>query len=188
MIIAAAQASFFTGREKTRIVMLVDTTAVLLNAALDYMWIFGRLGFSAHGIVGAAWATTPAEWFRVFVYGWLMLRPAMRQLYHMSAGWRPQAAMMGRLWRYCLFDALNVVFVSAIRGAGDMRFVLWTTLGMSPAPLLATWWGISRQGWGLLWCWAVITAWVCSLGLIYLGRFLQGRWRQMRVIEPETAP
>ena len=58
---------------------------------------------------------------------------------------------------------------------------------MSPPPLLATWWGVARQGWGLLWCWVVITAWVCSLGLIYLARFLQGRWQQMRVIEPEAA-
>jgi MATE family multidrug resistance protein len=85
---------------------------------------------------------------------------------------------------YCLFDALNVVFASAIRGAGDMRFILLITLATSPPPLVAAWWGIARQGWGLLWCWLVITAWVCSLGLIYLARFLQGRWKQMRVIEP----
>ena len=69
MIIAAAQASFFTGREKTRVVMFVDTAATLLNAALDYVWIFGRFGFPAGGIAGAAWATTTAEWFRVLVYG-----------------------------------------------------------------------------------------------------------------------
>ena len=89
---------------------------------------------------------------------------------------------------YCLFDALNVVFVGAIRGAGDMRFILLTTLVMSPPPLLAAWWGMARQGWGLLWCWIVITVWVCALGLIYLARFLQGRWRQMRVIEPNAIP
>jgi multidrug resistance protein, MATE family len=86
---------------------------------------------------------------------------------------------------YCLFDALNVIFVGAIRGAGDMRFILLTTLVMSPPPLAAAWWGIARQGWGLIWCWIVITIWICLLGLIYMARFLQGRWRQMRVIEPE---
>jgi MATE family multidrug resistance protein len=68
-----------------------------------------------------------------------------------------------------------------------MRFILWTTLLTSPPPLVATWWGVARQGWGLLWCWTVITAWVCSLGLIYLARFLQGRWQQMRVIESDIA-
>ncbi len=315
MIIAAAQVSFFTGREKTRVVMGVDTVATLLNAGLDYIWIFGHCGFSPHGIAGAAWATTTAGWFRVLVYAWLMLRPANRQVYQMAAGWRPRADLMRRLWRYagpgglqtfmevaaftvflmlvgrlgelplaattlaftinnlawvpmwglgtavtaivgqqlgrncpelaaraawtalvialvymgtmafcfvavpdwflnafaarasvaafgplrettivllrfvaayCLLDAFSVVFSSTIRGAGDMRFILWTTLVTSPPPLLATWWGVWRQGWGLLWCWAVITAWVCALGLIYLARFLQGRWRQMRVIEPEV--
>jgi MATE family multidrug resistance protein len=86
---------------------------------------------------------------------------------------------------YCLFDALNMIFASAIKGAGDTRFVFLTTLVMSPPPVLATWWGIAYMGWGLTWCWTVITLWVCSLGLIYLARFLQGHWRQMRVIEPE---
>jgi MATE family multidrug resistance protein len=315
MIIAAAQVSFFTGRGKTRVVMCVDTTATLLNAVLDYAWIFGHLGFSAGGIAGAAWATTTAEWFRVLAYGGIMFRPANIQTYQWATAWRPNARLMGRLWRYggpgglqtfmevaaftvflilvgrlgevplaattlaftinnvawvpmwglgtavtamvgqqlgqnradlaaratwtalgmalaymgtmavlyvtvpdwflkghaagtspatfgplrdltvvllrfvaayCLFDALNVVFVSAIRGAGDMRFILLTTLVMSPPPLLAAWWGIARQGWGLLWCWSIITVWICSLGLIYLVRFLQGRWREMRVIEPEA--
>ncbi len=55
---------------------------------------------------------------------------------------------------------------------------------MTPLPLLAAWAGVHHGG-GLLWCWTVITVWICLLGLIYFGRFLQGRWRQMRVIEPE---
>jgi hypothetical protein len=67
----------------------------------------------------------------------------------------------------------------------DMRFVFFTTLVMSPPPVLATWWGITYRGWGLMGCWTVITLWVCGLGLIYGARFLQGRWRHMRVIEPE---
>ena len=36
-----------------------------------------------------------------------------------------------------------------------------------------------------MWCWVVITAWVIAFGLIFCGRFLQGHWRHMRVIEPE---
>ncbi len=88
---------------------------------------------------------------------------------------------------YCLFDAMNVVFMSAIRGAGDTRFVFWTSLGTSLLPLSLAWLGIQYLGQGLLWCWTLITLWVCSAGLIYLARFLQGKWRTMRVIEPEVA-
>ena len=83
---------------------------------------------------------------------------------------------------YCLMDAMNVVFMSAIRGAGDTRFVLCTALGTSLVPLSLAWLGIYRLGQGVLWCWTLITLWVCSAGLIYLGRFLHGKWRTMRVI------
>jgi multidrug resistance protein, MATE family len=87
---------------------------------------------------------------------------------------------------YCLFDALNVVFMSAIRGAGDTRFVFWTSLVTSLVPLTLTWVGIHYLGQGLLWCWMLITLWVCSAGTIYFARFLNGKWRTMRVIEPES--
>ena len=60
-----------------------------------------------------------------------------------------------------------------------------TSLVMTPMPLLAAWAGIHFAHLGLLWCWVVITVWICALGLIYCGRFLQGRWRHMRVIESE---
>ena len=68
---------------------------------------------------------------------------------------------------YCLFDALNMVFVSRAEGAGDTRFILITSLVMTPMPLLAAWAGIRFAHWGLLWCWVVITVWICALGLIY---------------------
>ena len=89
VVIAAAQASFFTGREQTRVVMFVDTTATVLNAALDYLWIFGRCGFPAGGITGAAWATVTAEWFRVLVYALVMLRPATRGTYQLTVSGGP---------------------------------------------------------------------------------------------------
>lgn len=86
---------------------------------------------------------------------------------------------------YCLFDALNIVFVGALKGAGDTRFVLWNNLIVAPVPIFAGWWGITRLGWGLVWCWVVITAWICALGVVFCARFLHGRWRTMRVIEPD---
>lgn len=88
---------------------------------------------------------------------------------------------------YCVFDAMNMIFVSALKGAGDMRFVLLSTMVISPLPILAAWFGIRYFDLGLLWAWAVVTAWISTLGIIYLARFLQGRWKAMRVIEPEYA-
>jgi multidrug resistance protein, MATE family len=98
---------------------------------------------------------------------------------------------------YCLFDAMNLTFVSALRGAGDMRFILLTTIVVAPVPVLVAWlgmnpyWlepilGVELHGLGLIWCWWVITGWICVIGMIYCFRFLQGRWKQMRVIESEA--
>jgi MATE family multidrug resistance protein len=86
---------------------------------------------------------------------------------------------------YCLFDAMCIIFAGALKGAGDTRFILLTNLLTSPLPVLAAWWGIAVGGWGPIGCWWVITLWITAMGWIYLARFLQGRWRSMRVIEPE---
>ena len=63
--------------------------------------------------------------------------------------------------------------------------MLRVSLILSPMPLVAGWGGITYFGWGLIWCWVVITAWIWALGLTFFARFLHGRWRTMRVIEPE---
>ena len=56
-IINNALASFFNGRGETKIPMYVALAGNAVNIGLDYVLIFGKLGFPALGIVGAAWAT-----------------------------------------------------------------------------------------------------------------------------------
>lgn len=84
---------------------------------------------------------------------------------------------------YCLFDAMSIVFSAAIKGAGDTRFVLLVTIAASGVPVGMSWVGIRLFGYGLLWAWLSLTAWAWLLGVVFLLRFLQGRWRKMRVIE-----
>jgi Na+-driven multidrug efflux pump len=45
----------------------------------------------------------------------------------------------------------------------------------------------SETGSALVGWWWVMTGWSCALGVIYLIRFQLGRWKAMRVIEPELA-
>ena len=56
-VINNALASFFSGRGKTKIPMWAAVVGNLVNVGLDYVMIFGKLGFPAMGIEGAAWAT-----------------------------------------------------------------------------------------------------------------------------------
>ncbi len=313
-IIGGAMSAFFTGLGRTRVVMVVDSFASLLNIGLDYAWIFGRFGLPECGIEGAAWATVVSLWFRVFAYmAWMML-PRYRKSHNLWRGRHYDGEIFRRLLRYggpnglqmlveiagftlflllvgnlgsqamaattlafnvnllafmpmlglgialstivgqqlgrndakmaaraawtsfsmaevytgamaavyvllpnvlllghaagttpeqfeqirptvvvllrfvaayCMFDALNVIFVSALKGAGDTRFIMLTSIFVTPVPLLAAWIGIRYCDAGLLWCWTTITGWIFALAAVYWVRFLQGHWRHMRVIEPE---
>ncbi|MEM7312409.1 MAG: MATE family efflux transporter [Planctomycetota bacterium] len=87
---------------------------------------------------------------------------------------------------YCLFDACVVVFSSALKGAGDTRFVLMTTLIFSPCFIAAAWLGRTILGWRIHGCWLVLTGWICILGIIYAVRYRSGQWESMRVIEMDA--
>jgi multidrug resistance protein, MATE family len=57
--------------------------ANLVNVGLNYLWIFGHLGFPAMGVLGSAWATTVSRWLMAFMIlglGWHTLRPYLREV------------------------------------------------------------------------------------------------------------
>jgi multidrug resistance protein, MATE family len=313
-VVGAAQSAYFTGRGRVAVVMWVDLAAALCNILLDYAWIFGRLGFPAWGIAGAAWATVAAHCLKVALLAWLiycaegtpwraslrawrldwdaltrLLRfglPAGLQLALEMAGFTALVMLIGMLgeaelaattvafsvnslaflpmlglgsavttlvgqrlgqnlprcaaratwtafwigttymtaWAvvyatlpdfllaahgaqataanypevrriasellvfvalYSLFDTMNIVFSSAIKGAGDTRFVAFTTLFMSTIHVFAAWYGVRTWGWEIRGVWTVATVWIIAQGLIYWARFGQGKWRTMRVIGPD---
>ncbi len=313
MIVAQALASFYSGRGKTKVVMVVDTIVALVNLALDWVLIFGKFGFPAMGIAGAGWATVIALWLKAAIYVALLMQRHNREQFGTLRGMRWDSALFGRLvyfggpsgmqlvldvmgftvfillvgrlgtteaeattmafsistlafmpvwgmsmaasilvgqhlgedrddlaaratWTslqvalaymasisllylvvpdlflasffagdrsaetraavhhvavtllrfvaaYNLLDATLMVFSSAIKGAGDTQFVLWVSLVMATTMSVLSWVAVERLEVGIYGCWALITAWVWSLGLIFLWRFLGGAWRSMRVIE-----
>jgi MATE family multidrug resistance protein len=48
---------YFSGIGKTKIVMVATIVAMLVNVVLDYILVFGKFGFPAMGVTGAALAT-----------------------------------------------------------------------------------------------------------------------------------
>ncbi len=310
MLVAAPITGYFSGTRRTAVVMVVDAASTLLNAVLDYLWIFGKGGFAAGGIAGAAWATVAALLVRTAIYlillllkrehaqyGTRQIRADVRLLSRLwyfgvpnglqlfievlaftafvlfvgTLGTEPLAATnvalnissfafmpvygigqaatvlvgqyLGRnrtryaarsAWSaltlamlymiaisalyvlvpdwflfgyflqeveqsqslrmmcvlllrfvaaYNLFDAMNIVFSYAIKGAGDTHFVFAVTSVMAMFLVIVSAWLVYHVEAGIYECWWLLTIWTCLLGLIYAGRFLSGVWTRMRVIE-----
>jgi MATE family multidrug resistance protein len=312
-LVTASANSFFAGRGDSRTVLLVSATGLVVNALLDYAWIFGRWGFPAWGIAGAGWATVCGGWASAVVSLALLLRPEYRKVFATGEVWRFEPALFRRLmyyglpnglmvaldacaftgftfvvgkfgaaelaasnititlnivvilpvlgigqavevlvgrrlgedrptiaerttWTgfllawlmmaavavtyvtipdllvepfrtpgdaaaaaaadtarvllrfvaaYCLFDAANLIFSFALRGAGDTRFVTLAAIGPAWLVMVGPTWLAYTRHWGLYWAWAFASAYIALLALIFLLRFRSGKWKSMRVIEPE---
>jgi MATE family multidrug resistance protein len=310
-LLTASANSFFTGRGDSRTVLLVSATGLVVNAVLDYAWIFGRWGFPAWGIAGAGWATVAGAWASTMLSWSLLLRREYRKQFCTGRCWRFEPALFGRLmyfglpnglmvfldalaftgftfvvgkfgeaelaatnititlnivvilpvlgigqavevlvgrrlgedrpdiaerstwtgfllaWSamaavavvyvgtpdlllwpfrtpgdsgatgsadvarvllrfvaaYCMFDAANLVFSFALRGAGDTRFVTLAALGPAWLIMVLPTYLAYRHGWGLYWAWTFASAYIAVLALIFLARFRAGKWKTMRVIE-----
>ncbi len=141
-----------------------------------------RSTWSAFALGAALMAPVAALY--VFAPHWLL---AAYSLHSDPSDFAELEDLASRLLRfvaaYCVFDAMNVILSGALKGAGDTRFVLLVTLSAALVAGLGCWLGVKQFGLGLYFCWSVMTGWVCFLGVVFLGRFLQGRWRSMRVIE-----
>ncbi len=91
---------------------------------------------------------------------------------------------------YSFFDAMAIVFGSAIRAAGDTVFSMSMTCacawGLLVIPTYFTWKNhdvASGTNGLLMWSWIWCSIYVITLGFGFLGRFLSGRWMTMSIID-----
>ena len=319
MLIAQSLSAFYGGRGKTWVVMLVDTGVVIVNLALDWVLIFGYLGFPKMGIAGAGWATVIAFWLKALIYIPLILQKKHRQEFHTwigltldrplfrrllrfgfpsglqmlldILGWTVFVLLVGQLghtefiattlafsvssvafmpiwgfgmatsilvgqklgedrddlaaratWTllgigmsymvvisslyvltpdlflsgffagskespeqqaaahtmavnllcfiaaYNLLDAVLMMFVNALKGAGDTRFILLITVLMAVLLAFFSWLAVVKLKLGIYACWGLVVGWVWVMGTMFFWRFQTGKWRLMRVIESQHTP
>ncbi len=85
---------------------------------------------------------------------------------------------------YSLFDTMNIIFSNTLRGAGDTRFVMFTSVSLSwILMIIPTYFGTVVYNWGIYTTWIFLTAYIVVLGFVFYARFLGGKWESMRVIE-----
>lgn len=102
VVINNALAGFFTGRGRTGITMAVTLVGNILNIFLTYILVFGKFGFPAMGIKGAAYAAVIGSFSITVIFLCLVLGPKARKQFrtHRLFGFNPAAAW--RLIKYGL--------------------------------------------------------------------------------------
>ncbi|MEW6572488.1 MAG: MATE family efflux transporter [Bacillota bacterium] len=89
---------------------------------------------------------------------------------------------------YSLFDTMNIIFASAVKGAGDTHYVMWLNVIVSAFVLvLPSYVTIILLGNGIYAGWLMASVYITVLGLAFLARFLRGKWKSMRVIETSAS-
>ena len=89
-----------------------------------------------------------------------------------------------------LFDALGMVLIGALRGAGDTIWpglataaLSWTVIVGGGALLAAT-----LPHWGAIGPWVAASAYIILLGLLMAHRFARGPWRRMTLVNQPPPP
>lgn len=88
---------------------------------------------------------------------------------------------------YSLADSVNVTFSFALRGAGDTRFVTMLTFALAWPIMVVPTYVLVRNGGSILWAWIFASAYILAMAVCFAWRFRSGKWKSMRVIEPEVA-
>lgn len=76
---------FFEGLGNTRIAMLITIIANLVNIVLNYILIYGKLGFPALGIIGSGYASLISRSIMPVIFAWLVLRNPKFRVYFRDA-------------------------------------------------------------------------------------------------------
>jgi len=97
VVLNNALSSFFSGLGKTLVVMWVNFAIMAINLILDYIFIFGKLGFPAMGIKGAAIASNIAVISGGILFMLLMFQHKYRQRFQLISSWRFDLSLFNRL-------------------------------------------------------------------------------------------
>jgi MATE family multidrug resistance protein len=115
---------FFSGIARTRIVMAASFAAMFTNVGLDYVFIFGKLGFPALGVQGAAYATVLGGIVGLVIMVVAYLRESNRREYSIDSSFHFDKKLAVKLLKYgtstgfemCLnivaFNAMVMIFHS----------------------------------------------------------------------------
>ena len=150
-VVNNALASFFSGRGETKIPMYTSLVGNLLNICLDYILIFGKIGFPAMGIKGAAWATIVSSVFMMVIFCVLIFTKRTQRrfkIYRLAGFYKP---VFSRLVSFTLFtfmvgniDTMSLQASNIVMSMQPVVFMIILGLGGGIQILVSKYQGIKR--------------------------------------------
>jgi MATE family multidrug resistance protein len=98
-IAANVVANFFNGIHKPSVGLFAAVTANSFNILGNYALIFGKFGFPAMGIAGAAWATAASSLLQLIILASFWLGPGYAKAFASRVTWRPSWKRIKRIFR-----------------------------------------------------------------------------------------
>lgn len=131
-----------------------QSTACTMHIAMAWMWF-----------VAACYILLPHPLIRLFQPG--DMDPALfADILHRGT-W-----LLRFVAFYCLFDAMNLIYIGSLKGFGDTAFVgAVSGFGGLFGLVLPVYFGIEFLGAGLFACWGLATVYVCGLAFLFRARF-----------------
>jgi MATE family multidrug resistance protein len=136
----------------------------------------------------------------IWMIAYLAIPDVMMSLYEFSDNSEDSIAainiakhLLGFVAVYVLLDSVQLILAGALRGAGDTWFVLvsgllassialWVGFAWEPQVSQETQASLEAQQETLSWWWWMLTFWIWLLATFMTARFLQGRWKRMRMV------
>ena len=91
--------SYFAGIGRTHVVMICDVFGLIINIPLCYAMVFGKLGFAAMGIAGAAISTVVATVLAFALFVAFYFRKEHREKYAVLQSFSVDVKILRRFWR-----------------------------------------------------------------------------------------
>ncbi|MEZ6059294.1 MAG: MATE family efflux transporter [Planctomycetaceae bacterium] len=107
LLTSEALGTFYSGRRRTNVVMAVNVLGVVINFALDYVFIYGVGPFPQLGIRGAALATVLARVSGIVAYLILIRRENQRAKFPFPETWKPDSGLLRKFLRFGLPSGLH---------------------------------------------------------------------------------
>ncbi len=99
-VAAAGLSSFFNGIHRPRVTMVVALEGVAANAIVSYALVFGRFGFPAMGIEGAAWGTVVGTSYRTLRLAGALWAKSVDREFASRSSWRFDRGKIANIFRF----------------------------------------------------------------------------------------